>query len=400
MRIEDVTGNVGIGTTSPTATLDVSVDSSSTETFKLTQNGTADIVNIFDGGTEVFTILNDDTSATGTTVLTVRQDAAQNGVLIDQNADGQSFVIDSESTTANVIDINNPQTTTGRIFDVNAASLTTGNIMYLESNSADTNTRNLVEIINNNTLATGAVPLRLQQDSTGDIFQVYDGVTEVFTILDGGNVGIGATAPDADLHVQSSSTTKLRIESDDDSDTFLVFKANGTNKYTVGYESSTGNLDFTGTSFTNNKYMSLNSGNLGIGTTTPTATLDVSVDSSSTETFKLTQNGTADIVNIFDGATEVFTILDGGNVGIGTTSPNAPLSFPATTGEKIRLYNTQNYGFGIQSSLMQIYANASADRVGIGYGGSDSFTETLTIKGSNVGIGDTPPTATLGYCYL
>ena len=40
----------------------------------------------------------------------------------------------------------------------------------------------------------------------------------------------------------------------------------------------------------------------------------------------VTQNGIGDILNMFDGATEVFTILDGGNVGIGSTSPGARLS--------------------------------------------------------------------------
>ncbi|MDC1205643.1 hypothetical protein N8083_02235, partial [Candidatus Pacebacteria bacterium] len=40
----------------------------------------------------------------------------------------------------------------------------------------------------------------------------------------------------------------------------------------------------------------------------------------------ITQNGTGDILNLFDGATEVFTVLDGGNVGIGTTTPVAKLT--------------------------------------------------------------------------
>jgi len=50
----------------------------------------------------------------------------------------------------------------------------------------------------------------------------------------------------------------------------------------------------------------------------------MSVSSTST-LLTLTQSGTGDILNIFDGATEVFTILDGGNVGIGTSSPSSRL---------------------------------------------------------------------------
>ncbi|MCK4891372.1 MAG: right-handed parallel beta-helix repeat-containing protein, partial [Candidatus Pacebacteria bacterium] len=39
----------------------------------------------------------------------------------------------------------------------------------------------------------------------------------------------------------------------------------------------------------------------------------------------VTQNGTGDIINLYDGPTEAFTILDGGNVGIGNASPSYKL---------------------------------------------------------------------------
>ena len=42
--------------------------------------------------------------------------------------------------------------------------------------------------------------------------------------------------------------------------------------------------------------------------------------------FDIRQQSTGDIVNIFDGSTEVFTILDGGNVGLSTSTPYAKLS--------------------------------------------------------------------------
>ena len=85
---------------------------------------------------------------------------------------------------------------------------------------------------------------------------------------------------------------------------------------------------------------------------------------------------------------------NGGNVGIGTTGPSFPLSFGTSVGNKIALYDAgsgSGYGFGIQSSLLQIFANSVTDRVGIGYGNSGAFTETLTVKGANVGIGAPAP---------
>jgi len=97
-----------------------------------------------------------------------------------------------------------------------------------------------------------------------------------------------------------------------------------------------------------------------------------------------------------NGATVAATILNNGNVGIGTTTPSFPLSFGAALGSKIGLYDEgagTGYGFGIQNGLFQIFSDAATGRVGIGYGSSASFTETLTIKGANVGIGTTTPTS-------
>jgi len=52
-----------------------------------------------------------------------------------------------------------------------------------------------------------------------------------------------------------------------------------------------------------------------------------SIATSSADTlFTITQSGAGDILNIFDGSTEVFSILDGGYVGIGSSSPSAKLT--------------------------------------------------------------------------
>jgi hypothetical protein len=48
-----------------------------------------------------------------------------------------------------------------------------------------------------------------------------------------------------------------------------------------------------------------------------------SISASTADTLlSITQNGVGDILNLFDGTDEVFSVLDGGNVGIGTTSPS------------------------------------------------------------------------------
>jgi hypothetical protein len=85
-------------------------------------------------------------------------------------------------------------------------------------------------------------------------------------------------------------------------------------------------------------------GNVGIGTTSPTGKFnsyisatrqithngnggDLSIisDNNSSPVMFIKGTGSADLLNVFDNTTEVFTILDGGNVGIGTDSPSREL---------------------------------------------------------------------------
>jgi len=111
--------------------------------------------------------------------------------------------------------------------------------------------------------------LTITQSGAGDIFNLFDGVTEVFTVTDGGDVAIGTSTPSDLFNVYTSAGNEL---------------AYGTNGLVLTGTKSTGAL------------------------------------------LTLTNTGTAPLLNIIDGSTNVFTILDGGNVGIGTTTPEQLLS--------------------------------------------------------------------------
>ncbi|MEP7109263.1 MAG: hypothetical protein ABI760_14815 [Ferruginibacter sp.] len=100
-----------------------------------------------------------------------------------------------------------------------------------------------------------------------------------------------------------------------------------------------------------------------------------------------------------------FTNFTNGNgyfsnrLGIGNLTPQFPLSFPGSLGDKISLWTDgtpTHYGFGIQSSLFQMFSKTSLDDIAFGYGSSSSFSEAMRIKGNgNVGIGNSDPTLRL-----
>lgn len=88
------------------------------------------------------------------------------------------------------------------------------------------------------------------------------------------------------------------------------------------------------------------------------------------------------------------TLLTNGNVGIGTATPGFPLSFSNTLGDKIALYGTagNNYGMGIQNLLLQVHTDVSTADIAFGYGSSGSFSENMRIRGNGkVGIGTVNP---------
>lgn len=151
---------------SPTNTTSFVFDCSSSD--NLTTGGLARLwSNSADtNGRDLVTIANFNSLATGARCLSLRQDAANEVLFIESNANGTSLEIQSSATTAGVVTLNNAGTTTGNILSIQAAdALTTGSIAQFISNSSSASARDLVFIKNTNSLATDARCLQLEQNA-------------------------------------------------------------------------------------------------------------------------------------------------------------------------------------------------------------------------------------------
>ena len=289
-------------------------------------------------------------------------------------------------------------------------------------------------------------------------------LVENFTVLSTGNVGIGTNNPAYKLDINSSNAVGARISSSGFSNLDLVSERTSGNLGGIRFKQDVdsyitneflalhgGGFDWKigdGSSLPDIK-MSLDSnGNVGIGTTSPGQKLHVvgdariqgnltvngtytqiDTDVLTTEQWLVTNDGTGpaavinqlgteDIFDVQDDGTSVFYIEDGGNVGIGTTSPshkldvNGGAQFNTKTGAEpfyITRLGSTDQALSIKVMDDNVRFESIQDEVANNYGGFDfrmdgGVTEpNFVIRknaadpilhvdgGGNVGIGTASP---------
>ncbi len=439
-------GNVGIGTAAPGARLDVQ----STDTTT-----TGSVV-----GTKIAPTYNQAAATTSNTDLLINRTETAVGTgqqnLIDAQVGGVSkFRVDNTgkvfadgsgltgvaastiplsglraASSANTIDNFNfaqvwnfSTATTENPLSISANALITGSLLNLTSSSASLNSTNgLLNVANTSASTTGMVA-RIQSNSTAG---------SGMTVLANGNVGIGTTGPALPLAVVgniSSSTaansSSLLLDNNRNGNTTAFSFARGiASGYFGGYiggnfNDLTNGAVFFGADSSATK-MSMNTvgavpitfntdnwiervriqpvtGNVGIGTTSPTAVLNLKAGTAAANTAPLKLTSGVNLTTPESGAIE----YDGTNLFFtDSTAARRTIATATSLGSYLPLAGGSMTGAVISSA-----GTAAAPSVGVGQTSSGLFSGGTNILGfstagtermqvgatGNVGIGTTTP---------
>ena len=349
--IDASTSRVGIGTTSPGAKMHLSNIGSQTG---ILIDRTSGQPSIKAGSANGYLMLESTGQSLGLNwYVSDNVILAKGGGNVGIGTTGPDYLLDIEKSTGAVVT---------RINSVdNDASLKISS----DSGSSSANQDAFIDIMNDN-----AIEWRVGNDQSagaGNTFVIGEGnfASPRFAIETGGNVGIGTTAPQGhlDINTETAETTKVRINGEvnyekrlelrhyDASEAglennMLFISSKAGNKGTLGHISESAE-DIDVLTWTQD-------GNVGIGTASPGAKLDVNGiirtnnefivynPSDSTEYLQISYNDALDAgyIRAYDigvghkpiqiGSTaDIYLTPNGGNVGIGTTSPNEALTLGA-----------------------------------------------------------------------
>ena len=315
------TGNVGIGTTSPSFKLEVNADSTS---------GVMAVKNAANGR-DTFRSEN----AAGTRTFNIGNDASGNGIALVRNSSGTTTSYISGSGDSYFNGGNVGVGTTSPVAKLEVAK--GGEGLYLKAGGDNaSNGRALTFSSSSNNGSVGALHTINATSGNGAISLSTAGVSRVF--LDRlGNVGIGETSIDARLHITTASSGLVNQK----------FESAGSAAWRLGIPASQTYFAFDNANdnLSAPKVIINSSGNVGINTTLPGTRLHI-VEAGGSAQLTLERTGAGAGKAVLAGAAEGLIVYDdvygvkmyvgtsgtyNGNVGIGTTSPSAKLHVQGTS---------------------------------------------------------------------
>lgn len=434
MRI-DSSGNVGIGTTSPASLLDVSgaitLSSAADATSYLASlinldlkadndnNSSAAYSNIrfFSKGSELARITSTGNVGIGTTTPSTKLDVVGE-IKSDKTANGVSFSSTGGGSAFTAFDVFTA--TNGgllRLYDESAQTVNIdgrsagGNSYFNNGGSVGIGTtspgrRFEVRIDNNDEVARFSAPL--SNDAYLEIYNgsavgipkfgtvvndfvfINDGSSEKMRIANSGNVGIGTTNPSSKLYIVETGTIAPALKIDTTRyGASIVGDGTSNSQYLLNLQSNGGSTEVMRVQ---------SSGNVGIGTTSPNQKLhvvgNINIEGLNPIIYLTDTNGADWNIDLEDNhlrfkkdSTEYIRFQNGGNVGIGTTSPDTKLHVQGSTiiqdgvgdNNKVFIGNFSNYSNqrllltvdGSGNSKIQLNAN----------------NKILTLSGDNLDSG-------------
>jgi hypothetical protein len=378
-------GNIGIGTTSPTVKLDIDGDVTTTGILRLSKGasdtiqqgsslylvgGTGSSYTQLQQGVGRFTIWGFNGSSWGEK-LTVRH--SDGNVGIGETNPGYKLDVNG-SIRSSTLDLGQVGLNIG---GYNSYSQTISGVMGILGHNvkASSTTNNQVEVVNSGWYSSmikqyysEGITFHTSTTSynAGDVYPISS--TERMRVTANGNIGIGTTSPAERLSVNGN------IEIQGIAGTVRYVLTNETNTGTgrLIFQAGGGSSAFGGALNLYANAHATKPGDVAIG-----------LSGNGTSKFRINSQG-------LDGGTDLVTVLNSGNVGIGTTSPSQKLDVNGT----VKAGNVSSQGFVSAHGVMKTFTatksfnerETNADYFRISSNGAGFQVMVYTVA-QNVGVG-------------